>query len=85
MDARATLRGAPSSTRIFSFVIALVAALVVGWAGGYMARGLAVTAPSGTTVTTPHPFVTEPVPYSSPTPSPTRIPEPTGYPNGFAT
>lgn len=83
MDARATLRGSRSSTRFpMTIVAALLAALVLGWIGGYLIRGLAVSTPPTKTITVPHPFVIEPVPYSTPTPSP--IPEPTRDPNGFA-
>ena len=83
MDARATLNRSRSSTRFpITIVAALLAALIIGWIGGYLGRGLAVSTPSPNTVTMPHPFVTEPVPYSTPSPSP--ISEPTRDPNGFA-
>ena len=83
MDARATLSGSRRSTRFpIALIAVLLAALVVGWTGGYLVRGLAVSASPAKIATTPHPFVTEPVPYSRPTQSP--IPEPTRDPNGFA-
>lgn len=82
MDARANLRGAPSSTRVPMLIVALLAALVVGWIGGYAIRGLAVSTPSTNTVTSPRPFVIEPAPYGTPAVSPS--PEPTRDPKGFA-
>jgi len=82
MEARATLGRSQSSTRSFVLLIAaLLAALLLGGAGGYTFRGLSIAAPS-TTTTTHRPFVVETAPYSSPAPSP--IPEPTRDPNGFA-
>lgn len=83
MDARATLSGRPSSTRILGFfVTALLVALLVGGAGGYLVR--AVTDSVTTTAPTfaPQPFVIERAPYSSPAPS--TAPSPTRDPNGFA-
>ena len=68
MDARATLRRSPNSTRFyFALVAALVAALVLGWIGGYIVRGLAVSAPATQTITTP--------PAIAPSPEPTRDPK----------
>jgi hypothetical protein len=61
---------------------ALLAALVIGWVGGYFVRGLALSTPTTHTITTPRPFVTEPIPYSTPAIAPS--PEPTRDPNGFA-
>jgi hypothetical protein len=83
MDARATLSGGRSSTTRFpmTLVAAVIVALVVGWTAGYVIRGLAVATPGTLTVTTPHPFVVEPVPYSTPSSSP--MPEPARDPNGF--
>ena len=75
MDARATLNGSRSSTRFpITIVVALLAALAIGWIGGYLGRGLAISTPSTNSVTTPRPFVTEPVPYSTPAMSPTPSP-----------
>jgi hypothetical protein len=84
MDARATLSGSQRSTARFpvTLVAAIVAALILGWFGGYLARGLAVSTPASNTVTTPRPFVVEPAPYSTPATSP--VPEPTRDPNGNA-
>ena len=84
MDARATLSGSQRSTTRFpvTLVAAIVAALILGWFGGYLARGFAVATPSTNTITTPHPFVVEPAPYSSPATSP--VPEPTHAPDGSA-
>jgi hypothetical protein len=59
----------------------LVAALLLGGAGGYIIRGLAVPTSSMETRPLQRPFVTEQAPYSSPTPSPPA--EPTRDPNGF--
>jgi hypothetical protein len=66
-----------------TFMVALLAAaFLLGGTGGYLVRGWSSAAPGTTrTDTTPHPFVTEPVPYSSPAPSPS--PQPTLDPNGF--
>ena len=67
MDARATLRGIPRSTRFPVILIAaLLAAVIVGWIGGYMVRGLAVTSP--------HPSAVESIPFISPTIAPTAPP-----------
>lgn len=85
MDARATFSGGRSSTNRFSMILiaAVVVALVVGWVGGYLIRGLAVTTPMTNTVTTTrHPFVVGPAPSGPPTMSP--MPEPSGDPNGFS-
>ena len=81
MDARATFSGSQSSTRFVSLLIAaVVAALILGGAGGYVVRGLNMA--TSTPTTTTHPFVIEQAPYSSPVVSPS--PEPTRDPNGFA-
>ena len=83
MDARASLGESRKSTRFpLTIVVALLAVLAIGWIGGYLGRGLAPSTSTTNTVTNPHPFVTEPVPYSTPLPSP--IPEPTRDPKGFA-
>lgn len=64
-----------------TFTVALVAAaLLLGGAGGYLVRGWSPAAATPTTHTT-HPFVTAPVPYSSPVLSP--APQPALDPNGF--
>ena len=85
MDARATLSGGRSSTTRFpmTLIAAVIVALIVGWVGGYLIRGLAVTTPTTNTVTTTqHPFVVGPLRYGPPTMSP--MPEPAGDPNGFS-
>jgi hypothetical protein len=64
------------------FLVALLAAFLLGGTGGYVVRGLSLAAPNTTlTDTNTHPFVVEPVPYSSPAPSPAQ--PPTLDPNGF--
>jgi hypothetical protein len=58
MEARATLRGGRiSSGVVMTFIVALLAAFLLGGAGGYLVR--AVTIPVSTTTTT---SVTETVP-----------------------
>jgi hypothetical protein len=83
MDARATLSGGRSSTTRFpmTLIAAVIVALVVGWIGGYVIRGLAVATPTTNTITAPHPLVVGPAPYSPPTSSP--MPEPTNDPSGI--
>ena len=76
MDARATLRTGrlPTSTLIL-FAIALVTALLLGGAGGYIVRALtsaALAAPSTHAITTP--FVVQSPPYSAPKVSPAATP-----------
>jgi hypothetical protein len=67
-----------------TFIVALVAAaFLLGGTGGYVVRGLSSAAGVTThTEATTHPFVIEPVPYSSPRPSPRPQPtlDPTGVP-----
>ena len=80
MEARAAFSGAGLSTSVvLMFIVALVTAFLLGGAGGYVIRGL--SAPATTTTTTTHPYVIEPVPYSSPSPSPAQQPtlDPKGY------
>lgn len=84
MEARATFYGAQVPTALIRlFVVAVLAAFVLGGAGGYAVRALTVAISSGAngTVTTT-PFVVEQAPYQTPRPSP--VPEPTRDPNGFA-
>jgi hypothetical protein len=64
-----------------TFMVAVLAAFLLGGTGGYLVRGLSLAASSTTTTITTHPFVTEPVPYSSPVPSPAQ--QPTLDPGGF--
>ena len=82
MDVSASLLSAPIRTGLArTFTVVLVAAaLVLGGAGGYLVRGWSPAAATTTTHST-HPFVTAPVPYSSPVPSP--APQPTLDPNGL--
>jgi hypothetical protein len=52
MEARATLRGGRiSGSVVVAFMFALLAAFLLGGAGGYVIR--AVTIPSSTTISTP--------------------------------
>ena len=81
MAARASLRGARLETGVVFAFVALIAAFLLGGTGGYLIRGLALPAPATTPISTPHPFVVEQAPYSSPAASP--IPEPTRDPRGF--
>lgn len=81
MEARARFSGAGIPTGVvFMFIVALLAAFLLGGAGGYVVRGLGSSAT--TTNPTSHPFVVEPVPYTSPAVSP--VPQPTLDPKGFA-
>ena len=81
MEARATFQRAQVPTApIRVFMAAVLAAFVLGGAGGYVVRGLSGTNTNVTVTTTP--FVVEQAPYQSPRPSP--IPEPTRDPKGFA-
>ena len=66
---------------IFMFVVAVVAAFLLGGTGGYLFRGLTLPASSTTTYVGPHPLVVEQAPYSSP--SATPLPEPMRDPNGY--
>ncbi len=80
MEAKATFSGAGISTGVvLIFIVAVLAALLLGGAGGYVIRGL--SSPVTTINTTTHPYVTEPVPYSSPAQSPAQQPtlDPKGY------
>jgi hypothetical protein len=72
----------PTSFARTLMVALLAAAFLLGGTGGYLVRTWS-SAASTTTQTTTHPFVTEPVPYSSPTSSPAQQP-PVLDPNGFA-
>jgi hypothetical protein len=75
MDARATMRGIPSSTRSpLILIAALLAAVIVGWIGGYAVRGLADTSSSSNAATSPHPSAVESIPFISPTIAPTAPP-----------
>ena len=83
MEARATLYGAQVPTALIRmFIAALLAAFVLGGAGGYVVRALTASVSTGTnSAVTQQPFVKEQAPYSTPRSSP--IPEPTRDPKGF--
>ena len=82
MEARATFTGAQVPTALIRmFMIAVLAAFLLGGAGGYLVRGSTLGGRPTSPVTT-SPFVTEQPPNYSPRPS--AIPEPTRDPNGFA-
>jgi len=70
-----------SASTLRAFVVALVAALLVGGAGGYFVRVFTFSASVvRSTPTTTQPFVVEPIPYSSPlgSPSPYQTQGPDG-------
>ena len=82
MDARASHRVAQIPTGVARvFLVALVAAFLLGGTGGYLVRGLSLAQSSTRTTDITKPFVIEPVPYSSPVLSP--APQPTLDPTGF--
>jgi hypothetical protein len=84
MDVSAALPSARTPTGVArTFTIALLAAaFLLGGTGGYVVRGWSSGESTTTTPrTTTHPFVTAPVPYSSPVPSPAQ--QPTLTPDGF--
>jgi hypothetical protein len=81
MDASASLRWTQIPTGVVrTFLIALLAAFLLGGAGGYMVRGSSTM--TGGAGTNTHPFVIEQAPYSSSAPSP--VTQPTRDPNGYA-
>jgi hypothetical protein len=84
MQARATFGGNQVATGVLRmFIVAVLVALLVGGAGGYIVRALTVSVPTATTPNVTHrPFVVEQAPYSSPSPS--TASEPTRDPNGNA-
>jgi large-conductance mechanosensitive channel len=84
MEARATFGGYQVATGVLRmFIVAVLVALVVGGAGGYIVRALTVSVSTPTTANVTHrPFVVEQAPYSSPAAS--TAPEPTRDPNGNA-
>ena len=84
MEARATLGGNQVAAGVIRiFIAAVLVALLVGGAGGYIARELTVSISTRTTPDVTHrPFVVEQAPYSSPSPS--TPPEPMRDPNGRA-
>gem|GEM_PF-4695408 len=82
MEASASLRRTQIPTGVIrTFLIALVAAFLLGGVGGYVVRS-STASTSSATQTTNHPFVIEQAPYGSPAASP--APQPTRDPNGFA-
>jgi hypothetical protein len=84
MEARATFGGNQVATGVLRlFVVAVLVALLVGGAGGYIVRALTVSVSTRTTATATHrPFVVEQAPYGSP--SPFTAAEPMRDPNGGA-
>lgn len=81
MDANASLHWTQVPAGVMrAFFIAVLTAFLIGAAGGYVVRGTSASTPTGAQ-TTHRPFVTEPIPYSSPTQSPTS--PPTLDPRGF--
>jgi hypothetical protein len=84
MEARATFGGNQAATGVLRlFIVAVLVALLVGGAGGYIVRALTVSVSTPTTARVTHrPFVVEQPPYTSASPS--TAPEPTRDPNGFA-
>jgi hypothetical protein len=84
MEARATFGGNQVATGVLRMLVAAVlVALLVGGAGGYIVRALttSVSTPTSSNVTN-RPFVVEQAPYSSPSPS--TAPEPMRDRNGRA-
>ena len=81
MEARASFGGTQVAAGVLRvFVLALVVALLVGGAGGYIVRALTFSASTTVVTDTHHPFVVERAPYSSPPSTPTS--EPIYDPNG---
>jgi hypothetical protein len=84
MEARATFGGNQVAAGVLRMLVAAVlVALLVGGAGGYIVRALTVSVETPTSGNVTHrPFVVEQAPYSSPSPS--TAPEPMRDPNGGA-
>jgi len=84
MEARATFGGNQVAAGVLRlFIAAVLVALLVGGAGGYIVRVLTVSVSTPTTANLTHrPFVVEQAPYSNPSPS--TAPEPMRDPNGGA-
>ena len=84
MEARATFGGNQVAVGVLRlFIAAVLVALLVGGAGGYIVRALTVSVSTPTTANSTHrPFVVEQAPYSSTSPS--TAPEPMRDPNGGA-
>ena len=84
MQARATFGGNQVASGVLRmFIAAVLVALLVGGAGGYIVRALTFSVSTPSTANVTHrPFVVEQAPYSNPTPS--TAAEPTRDPNGGA-
>jgi hypothetical protein len=84
MEASATFGGKQVATGVLRmFIAAVLVALLVGGAGGYIVRALTVSVSTPAAANVTHrPFVVERPPYSSP--SPTTPPEPMRDPQGGA-
>jgi hypothetical protein len=84
MEARATFGGNQVAAAVLRMLVAAVlVALLVGGAGGYIVRALTTSGSTPTSSNVTHrPFVVEQAPYSSPSPS--TVPEPMRDPNGRA-
>lgn len=82
MEARATFGGNQVAAGVLRmFIAAVLVALLVGGAGGYIVRALTVSVSTPTSSNVAHrPFVVEQAPYSSPSPS--TAPEPMRNPAG---
>src|SRR2546427_12505438 len=83
MEAGATLRGARiSGSFVVTFIVALLAAFLLGGAGGYLVRGVTIPTPTATSpavpesalqpTPTPHPSGAQPLPAQTPPPQPGR-------------
>jgi predicted anti-sigma-YlaC factor YlaD len=81
MEARATFDSRASTRAFMVVLVAVVAALLVGGAGGYIVRALTYSVARTVTTDAHRPFVVESVPYSSPEASPAVAPlrDPNGY------
>ena len=83
MEASASFRRTRIPTGVIrTFLVALVAAFLLGGVGGYVVRSSTASTSSGTQ-TTNHPFVIEQAPYSS-SPAVSPASAPTRDPNGNA-
>jgi hypothetical protein len=80
VEARATLQNQSPINALVVLIAAVVAALMVGGAGGYAVRALTFSVQT-TTTQVHRPFVVEQAPYSSPAASPAA--QPTRDPRGF--
>ncbi|HEX2680363.1 MAG TPA: hypothetical protein VHM88_15435 [Candidatus Acidoferrales bacterium] len=82
MAVRASVSQARISAGVlFAFIVAVLAAMLIGGTAGYLVRVVSVPASTSTTThASPRPFVVEQAPYSTPKTSP--IPEPTRDPKG---